>query len=75
MLMIMEILMFMKCSHLLNNIKLRILIKLRNLHTPLPLFKTYTPSTVHLETLNRLYISVTKTLTLETLGKAEHNQL
>lgn len=72
----MEILMFRKCSHLLNNIKLRILIKLRNLHTPLPLFKTYTPSTVYLETLNRLYISVTKeTLTLETLGKAEHNQL
>ena len=72
----MEILMFMNCSHLLNDIKLQILIKLRNLHIPLPLFKTCTPSTIHLETLNRLCSSGRKeTLTLETLGKAEHNQL
>ena len=33
MLMMVEILMFMYCSHLLNDIKLRILIKLRNVRT------------------------------------------
>ena len=32
-LMIMEILMFVYCSYLLNDIKLQILIKLRNVHT------------------------------------------
>ena len=44
--------------------------------TNLPLLKTCTPLTLHLETLNRLYISGRKeTLTLRTLEKAEHNQL
>ena len=33
MLMMMEILMFVYCSYLLNDIKLQILIKLRNVHT------------------------------------------
>ena len=75
-LMMMEILMFVYCSHLLSDIKLRILIINLKKSTNLPLLKTCTPFTLHLETLNRLYISGRKeTLTLRTVGKAAHNQL